>query len=394
MKIYLKKNEERRINAGHLWVYSNEIDTTRSPLKNLAPGEVVEIYSAREKFLALGYANPHALIAIRILTKTPMDIDADFFVNKIAAAFSLRKSFFAKPFYRLVYGESDQLPGLIIDRYDQIFVVQTNTAGMERLKEVIISALINLFQPTGILLKNDSSMRQIEGLENYVDVAYGEIPPDILIEENHCQFTIPIRSSQKTGWFYDHRENRSRLAKYVVGKKVVDAFCYLGAWGIEAAHYGASEVLCIDGSATAIQKVKENAKINHCEDRVECIEGDLFDVFKKLVHEKKKFDVVILDPPALIKRRKDIEQGTIAYLRLNELAMQLLNEDGVLVSCSCSLHMSQSELLDILRRASIKTQKSTQILEIGFQGLDHPIHPAIPETAYLKAYFCLVRASQ
>lgn len=390
-KLYLKKNEERRLNAGHLWIYSNEIDTQRSPIKLFEPGELVSIFSSRDKKLAIGYINPHALICVRILSHSLEKIDEDFFKKRFRQAASIRERFFTKPFYRLVYGESDYLPGLIIDRYDQVFVAQTNTQGMELQKTAICSALIALFNPTCIVFKNDSSIRHLEGLPNDVTIAYGTLPPSVIVEENKTKFELSILEGQKTGWFYDHRENRSRLAKYVQDKTVLDAFSYLGGWGIQAAKFGACEVLCIDSSLRAIETINQNAKLNDCEQQIKTQREDVFAALKQLSHEHKKFDVIILDPPALIKKRKDLEEGTIAYLRLNELAMQLLTDQGILVSCSCSLHMSQTQLLDIIRRASIKTQKIAQILEVGFQGIDHPIHPAILETAYLKAFFCMIK---
>ncbi len=392
-KLYLKKNEERRIHAGHPWVYSNEVDTKRSPLKNFLPGEVIYFISSTEKVLAVGYVNPHTLISGRILsTDLTCTIDENFFISRISFAQSLRADLFQQPFYRLVYGESDGLPGLIIDRYDQVFVIQTNTAGMEVQKSSLVNAIKKLFPTKSIIFKNDSSIRHIENLENYVEVAYGEHISTTLVEENGLVFNIPILEGQKTGWFYDHRENRARLKKYVRDKVVLDVFSYVGGFGLQAASFGAKEVTCIDSSQKALVYAKENAKRNGYEEQLHYLQENAFDILKTLAHENKKFEVIILDPPALIKKRKDIDEGVIAYLRLNELAMNLLPEKGILVSCSCSLNMTLDKLMDVIRRAGIKTKKKVQILEIGFQGMDHPIHPAIIETAYLKAFFCLVRS--
>jgi 23S rRNA (cytosine1962-C5)-methyltransferase len=389
--LYLKKNEERRIQAGHLWIYSNEIDTQRSPLKNFEPGQIVSVFSAKDKYLATAYINPQALISARILTRKQHEaIDQDFFLQRIKNALLAREKLFSQPFYRLVYAESDLLPGLIIDRYDQVFVIQTNTRGMEQLKEKIQASLMTLFQPACIVFKNDSPIRQLEGLPLEVNF-WGELPAKQWVKENDLLFKISLLEGQKTGWFFDHRDNRARLAKYVDQKSVLDVFSYLGGWGLQAAKFGAQAVTCIDSSEQAVLAINENAAMNHLESKVSTIKEDAFSAMKALLHQKSQFQVIILDPPAFIKKRKDINEGIIAYLRLNELAMQLLADNGILVSCSCSLHLSQTELMDIIRRASIKTHKQTQILEIGFQGLDHPVHPAIPETAYLKAFFCLVR---
>lgn len=389
--VYLKKNEERRILSGHPWVYSNEIDTQRSSLKMFTPGETVLIVSSKDKSLAIGYINPHALICVRVLATDPADlIDEQFFARKIAAALALRERFLVAPYYRLVFGDSDYLSGLIIDRYDQVLVVQTNTAGMENFKPMIVTALQSLCSPKTIVFKNDSQMRTMEGLEKYVAIEFGEEIANTTVKENGSVFTIPILEGQKTGWFYDHRDNRLRLNKYVRDKKVLDVFSYVGGWGIQAARAGAREVLCIDSSAKAISFAKENAKLNECAAKIDYCEEDAFVALKKLHESTRKFDVIILDPPALIKKRKDFDQGIIAYLRLNELAMNLLNTDGILVSCSCSLHLTQENLVDIIRRASLKTHRNVKILETGFAAIDHPIHPAVPETAYLKAIFCWV----
>jgi 23S rRNA (cytosine1962-C5)-methyltransferase len=392
--VYLKKNEERRLLAGHLWLYSNEIDTQRSPMKSITAGEVVKLYSYREHCLGLAYINPHALICGRLLTTDGNStIDDAFLLQKITAAQQLRKICYDQPFYRLVFGESDGLPGLIIDRYDQVFVVQTNTTGMEQLKPLIISVLEKQFQPSQIIFKNDSAMRQLEGLASYVEAVIDTNIKKANVEENGISFEIPIMTGQKTGWFYDHRENRARLKQYVGNKNVLDIFSYVGGWGIQAAMAGAKSVTCIDSSAKAIAYAKQNAIKNGCDDKLSFHEQDAFVALKELLQTGQKFDVIILDPPAFIKKRKDIEQGQIAYLRLNELAMQLLTAAGILISCSCSLHMTPEKLLDIIRRASLKTKHKTQILEVGHQAMDHPLHPAIPETAYLKAFFCYITES-
>lgn len=388
--VYLKKNEERRVLAGHLWIYSNEIDVKRSPLKQYTSGETVSIFSAKDKPLGVGYINPHSLIAVRMLSLNPAEIiNKDFFIKKIRAALFLREKFYTEPFYRLVFADSDYLSGLVIDRYQDIFVMQTNSAGMEHYQPEIMEALQALFKPKTIILKNDSSIRSMELLDNYVTIKHGEELADTIIRENNIQFNIPLLEGQKTGWFYDHRDNRAKLAKYVRNKRVLDVFSYVGGWGIQAAMNGATEVMCIDSSAKALQYAEKNAQLNNCETKVNFYPEDAFVALKKLQEQGKKFDVIILDPPALIKKRKDLDSGIIAYLRLNELALNLLPEQGVLISCSCSLHMSPDKLNDTIRRAGLKTNKNIQIVEMGLQGMDHPVHPAIPETAYLKAFFCV-----
>jgi len=243
-----------------------------------------------------------------------------------------------------------------------------------------------VLKPRAILLRNDSSVRAMEELEETVEVAHGEVPETVLIEENGVKFEVPL-AGQKTGWFYDHRDNRARAARYVKGARVLDVFSYIGGWGITAAVAGAREVICIDSSAPALDQVERNAILNGVRETMGTIEGDAFEALKALRAEREQFDVVIVDPPAFIKRRKDIKAGSEAYRRLNQAAMQLLGKDGILVSASCSHHLSRDSLMDTLQQSSRHLDRSLQIIEQGHQGGDHPIHPAIPETEYIK---CLV----
>lgn len=394
LTLYLKKQEDRRIKAGHLWVYSNEIDIKKSPLDTFKKGDLVTLRNAAGDGLGVGYINPHTLLSFRLLSKNPKEtIDMRFFMDRIQAALNLRQQLYAKPFYRLVYGESDFLPGLVIDRLGDTFVMQITTAGMEQFVELITQALTEMFQPKAIILKNDSSSRALEGLQNEVRALTGELSESILLEENGIAFKVALSSSQKTGWYFDQRDNRAYTKPLVFNKRVLDAYSYVGGFGIAAAHFGAREVMCIDSSKTATHLVLENAALNHLEEKVAVMTEDVFDALKKLRDDKQKFDVVMVDPPAFIKKRKDAKEGFIAYQRLNELAMQLLTEDGILVSSSCSMHLSQEQLVDVIRRAGLKQNRLTQIIAQGFQGADHPVHPAIPETLYLKTLFCRVLAT-
>jgi 23S rRNA (cytosine1962-C5)-methyltransferase len=230
----------------------------------------------------------------------------------------------------------------------------------------------------------------LEGLEKYVEVATGTLPTDILIEENGVQFSVPVLEGQKTGWFYDHRMNRTRMCAYIKQQRVLDMFSYGGAWGIQAAVAGAKEVLCVDSSAKALEYVHQNAALNNMAEKVQSLKQDAFDAFKSLKHEQQKFDVVILDPPAFIKRKKDQKEGELAYRRLNQMAMQVLNKNGILISASCSLHLQRATFLDLIRIASQQAKHHLHILEQGHQSPDHPIHPAIPETEYIKTLICHV----
>ena len=389
--LVLNPNAERRLRAGHVWIYSNEVDTKKSPLKNFENGQQILVHAANGKPLGIAYINPHTLICARLISRDH-PLDKSLLVHRINIALALRERIFGEPYYRLVYGDSDLLPGLVVDRFGDYLVVQINTAGMERVRDEIITALCQVLKPRGILLKNDSRVRQSEGLNEYVEVAYGEVPEYVELVENGCRFLAPVHTGQKTGWFYDHRIARARLAPYVKGRRTLDVFSYIGGWGMQAAINGANEVTFIDSSAAALDMVMRNAELNNVAAITKTIEGSAFDVLKDLHERGEKFDTIILDPPAFIPRRKDIKAGGEAYRRVNELAMRLLNRDGFLISGSCSLHLSRNELVDILRAASRHLDRQLQVLEQHGQGADHPVHPAIPETEYLKSVFCRVLA--
>jgi len=387
----LKKHEDRRLHTGHTWVFSNEVDIKITPLDAFEPGEACVIEEASGRAIGSGYVNPATLISARLVSRDPtMLLDQSLITHRLNVALSLRERLFDKPYYRLVFGDSDGLPGLVVDRFADVLVVQITTAGMERLKAEVIAALDKVVKPGAILLRNDSSMRAMENLPSYIETVHGEIPEWLALEENGLRFEAPLARGQKTGWFYDHRMNRARLAHYVKGKRVLDVFSYLGAWGVQAAAGGAESVLCVDSSALALEGVVRNAGLNHVESRVQTRQADAFDLLKELRAAREKYDVVILDPPALIKRRKDIKEGTVAYQRLNQMAMQVLAKDGILVSCSCSYHLERDTLRDLLLKSSRHLDRFMQIVEEGHQGPDHPMHPAIPETAYLKAFFTRV----
>jgi 23S rRNA (cytosine1962-C5)-methyltransferase len=386
--LYLKKNEERRLRNGHLWVYSNEVDIARSPLADFAPGQQVRLTGNDGKAIGNGYVNPHSLICARLVSRSPdYLLDRSLLVHRLKVALSLRERLFDKPFYRLVYGESDALPGLVVDRFGDVLVAQLNTAGMEAVKGEVAEALDKVLKPRALLWRNDSSARALEGLDSYVETALGEVPESIGIEENATRFEVPLLSGQKTGWFYDHRMNRQRVQQLARGMRVLDVFSYIGGWGIEAAGAGADKVICIDSSARALDQLERNAALNGVSDKVESIQGDAFDALKALRADREQFDMVIVDPPAFIKRRKDVKKGVEAYRRINQAAMQLLGKDGILVSASCSWHLQRDTLRDLLHSASRHLDRSLQIIGQGHQGPDHPVHPAIPETDYIK---CLI----
>ena len=384
----LKKNEERRIQQGHIWVFSNEVDTVATPLKNFTPGQQVIIEASNGKPLGMGFVNPNTLICARLLSRSAkLELNLKFLKKRIQAAQELREINFDQPFYRLVFGDSDGLPGLVIDRFGEVFAVQITTAGMEAIKDDIVQVLENLYHPQAIVMKNNTPSRELEGLPLYEEVVYGEMPAELIIEENGVKFSIPVEGGQKTGWFYDHRMARGRLQTMVKGKRVLDVFSYLGGWGVAAAVAGAEEVTCVDSSEFALDGVDINAALNGVAEKLVTIQGNAFDVLNALRADEQKFDVVIVDPPAFIKRKKDFKQGSEAYRRINEIAMRVLQKDGILVSASCSHHMTRDNLLTAVQSAARHIDRNVQLFEQGHQGPDHPIHPAIPETEYIKTLF-------
>jgi 23S rRNA (cytosine1962-C5)-methyltransferase len=387
----LKRNEDRRLHAGHLWVFSNEIDTGQTPLPKFQAGELVRVLAHNDRALGLAYVNPKSLIAARML-ETWQIPDAKWLAARIRVAMSLRDRLYPNPYYRLVYGESDGLPGLVIDRYGTRCVAQIGTAGMERLKSQIQEALNEVLRCDALLFKNDSSAREMEGLPSYVEAAKGSFDKPALVIEDGLEFQAPLLEGQKTGWFFDQAANRRALLKFVPrGARVLDVFSYVGAWGVRAAHHGAREVTCVDSSAAALELAAANAQRNGV--KLVTRKGDAFDVLEELARQGARFDVVIVDPPAFAKRKKDLPKALAAYKRLNQLAIQVIADEGILVSCSCSYHVSAEELQDAIAKAARGADKHLQILEMGSQAPDHPVHPAIPETRYLKAYFCRINDS-
>ncbi len=387
----LAKNQDRRLRGGHLWVYSNEVDNDATPLKDFVPGQVVNIENAQRRWLGLGYVNPNSLICARLVTRTPkVALDRSLLVHRIKVALAARERLYAAPYYRLLFGEADGVPGVVIDRYGDYLAVQLTTAGMEAQREALVGALVKVLKPVGIILRNDSSVRELEGLSRYVEVAHGQVPDRVMLEEGGCRFEVSLAQGQKTGWFFDQAANRDQFLRYVPGRRVLDVCSYVGAWSVRAAHAGADGVVAVDASAHALEQMRHNTEMNALSGRVSSLQGDAFDVLRDLRGQRERFDVVVLDPPAFIKRKKDLKEGMLAYRRLNEAALGLLGRDGLLVTASCSFHMQRDQLLRTVLQSARHGDRSLQLLQQGQQSPDHPIHPAIPETAYLKAFYLRV----
>lgn len=390
LDLYLRRGAERRLRGGHLWVYSNEVDSDRSPLGGFRPGDVVCVRASDGTLLGSAYMEPQALICARLYAPgEARRLDENLFGERLAAALSLRQSAFDQPFYRLAYGDSDMLPGLVVDRFGDYLVLQLNNSGVECHREPLLRALVALLSPAGILLRGDSRSRREAGLSPEPEVVHGEVPPQVPLEENGVAFLAPVFAGQKTGWFFDHRMSRARLAAWVRDRSVLDVYSYIGGWGIQAAAAGAASVCCLDSSGPALEGVTANAALNGLESLVSTRRGSAPETMAEMRAGGQRFDVIVLDPPAFIQRKKDLKKGITAYRRINELALHLLNPGGLLVSASCSMHLARADLMAALQQAAVRASCQLRVVEQGFQGPDHPIHPAIPETEYLKAIFAL-----
>lgn len=383
--LILAKQADRRLKKGHLWIYSNEVDTKKSPLKQFEAVDLVTVYTASGQVLGNAVVNPNALICGRLFSRDSDDLLTEaFFRKRLRMAESLRRACYSDPFYRLVYGDSDFLPGVVVDRYGDYFVVQLTTAGMDRASAALVAAIDTEFNPQGILLRNNHSGRELEGLEDVVET-YGTVPETIAVVENNTRFEFSTTQSQKTGWFYDHRDNREIVQRLAKGMRVLDVYSYLGGWGLEAVQAGAEALVCIDASQAAVDGVMHNAALNQAAEKVTALRGKAIDVLKNLIADREKFDVVILDPPAFIKKRKDQKAGEAAYRHINELGIRLLSDEGILVSASCSMPLADETLTDIVQGAARQHDRQAQLFYRGSQGMDHPVHPSIPETRYIKA---------
>jgi 23S rRNA (cytosine1962-C5)-methyltransferase len=383
-RLVLKRAEYQRIPAGYPWIYSNQIDTAQTPLKSVAAGEIVDLYF-QDNWLARGYANPHSLIAFRILTWEPEEeIDQRFFEKRFKKALALRESFYTEPYYRLIHAEGDFIPGLIIDRYNDVFVVQLNTAGVDKLSDLISAALQTLFTPKTIIIKRDSPSRLQEGLTQEAEQIIGEPISECIIKENNAQFAVSFSEGQKTGWFFDQRHNRLQVAELCQGKSVIDYYCYAGGFGVLAATMGATSVIEVDRSATALAQAKKAAQLNHVEQKCEFVCTEAFSDIEQRIERREQYDVVIADPPAFIKSRKDKPQGLKGYQKLMQGVLQLVKPEGYLFIASCSYHISVEEFKECLQKAFAKNGMTGQILAVKQAGMDHPVQIQLAETDYLK----------
>lgn len=389
-KLRIKYRSEIRIVQGSPWIFSNEIENF-TEVKKLEKGALVEVVIKKDQSFALAYFNPHSLIAARILTHDlSQEINEDFFIEKISDALILREKFFKKPFYRLIHSEGDFLPGLIIDRFNDIFSCQISTAGMENLTPQIIAALNKIFPNSKIILRNDIESRKFEGLETYVKVVQGEIPERISVEENGLEFLTNIKEGQKTGWFFDQRKNREFIASIAKDCNILDAYCYLGGFGLSALKNGANSVTFIDSSNEALGLLKESAKKNSIDEKITIINEKVFETLENPQFQEQEFDIVLLDPPAFIKSRKDIFSGLKGYEKLIKLSVGLVKKGGILMLTSCSHHASASDLIAAANDGFRKSNRNAKLIRTFGADIDHPVHSALNENEYLKSITFLV----
>jgi 23S rRNA (cytosine1962-C5)-methyltransferase len=383
--IRLKKHEERRIKNGHPWVFSNEIERIDGPRE---AGVAAELYDAAGGFLGCGYYTPHSLIAFRLLSRQRADVDSvSFYEERIAAALSHRQALYpGMATFRAVYGESDFLPGLVVDKYEEYLSIQMLSAGMDMRRDLIVAALQRVYAPKGIIARNDVSVRILEKLEEKVEILAGEIPGLVEMRENSLRFMINLREGQKTGGFLDQKHNHLLLRDICRDREVLDCFCYAGSWAVHAGHFGASSALGLDISARAVQQATGNAELNGVADRVRFEECDVFERLRSLKHEGSSFGVIIMDPPAFVKSRKNIPEATKGYLTVNRRALELLEPGGCLITCSCSFHMGREAFREMLINAARLAKREVRLVATCYQAPDHPVLLSFPESEYLKCF--------
>ncbi len=382
----LKPRHEQRVVAGHLWVYQGNLARVEgSP----APGDVVDVRAAGGEFLGRGYYNPQSRIAIRLLTRSGETIDDAFFAQRVRQARAWRQRFLpGATSFRLIYSEGDMLPGLIVDRYEDVLVVQFLTLGMDVRRKAIVEILVEEEKPRAIYERSDVSSRKYEGLEPRTGLLWGELPPQpMVIRENGLAFHIDVAEGQKTGYFLDQKENRRSLASLVPGARVLDVFCHNGAFAVHALGYGAAEVVGVDSSALALEAARRNAALNGFEGAAGFVEANAFDYLRDIERAGERFDVVILDPPAFAKSKSHFEPARRGYKEVNLRGIKLVRPGGFLVTCSCSHHMPADEFYRLVLEAAADARRPLRLVEARGQAKDHPVLAGVPETAYLK---CLI----
>lgn len=380
--VILKKNEEKNLFSGYGFVYANEVYKIEGKDKN---GSLATVRSFDGRFIGKGYINHLSKILVRIFIYNENDDEREVFLSRIKRAKTLRETVIKDDCYRAVYAEADLLPGLIVDRYANVLSVQFLTLGVDQRKDIIIECLKEVYSPRSIVERSDVAIRRKEGLEERKGVIFGEDISSVIVNENGLKMKIDLIDGQKTGYFLDQKKNRFSLRKYVKDKTVLDCFCNAGGFSLNAAVAGAKEVYALDISKTALKEVEENAKLNGIE-TVTTVEGDVFEKLREYKAEKRKFDVIILDPPAFTKDSSQVKAALKGYKDINILAMKLLRDEGILISSSCSHFVSENQFSKMLSECAKETGKCVQVLERRSQAEDHPVLISADGSAYLKFF--------
>lgn len=382
--ISLLKGHDQRCRGGHPWIFSNEV-SMKEEGRALSAGSLVQFVTHNGIFVGTGMFNPNSLICGRLLTRDPHEsIDEMFFIRRFQEALHLREQLYEKSYYRLIHAEADQLPGLIIDRYNTVLSCQMNTAGMEKMTPLLLRALDQVLNPEAIVLRNDSAVRLLEGLEKKSLIVKGELPNPFLIEENGCSYSVNLLDGQKTGWFFDHRDNRNFLTHFAKNARVLDYYCYMGGFSIPMASKGASQVIGIDRSALAIEQAQHSATLNKVGPVCSFVCAEAFEDMAQRAQRGEVFDVVIVDPPAFVKIRKDIPSGLKGYRKMARLAAPLVEKGGILFLASCSHHIHADSFIGAIQQGLADSGRQGRIIRFSGAGGDHPLHPALPESSYLK----------
>lgn len=382
---WLKAGRDVRVASGHLWIYAGEIARIEGAVED---GGIVDVRTSEGRWVGRGFLNRQSTLTVRLLTHAHEEINDDFFRQRLTQAIAYRKRMVGDASaYRVIFGEGDQLPGLIVDRYETVLVLQTLALGMEVRKPTLIPHLIDLLQATAIFERNDPTVRRLEGLPVQTGWVFGEGDSVREIREGPARLLVDVARGQKTGFFLDQRENRATVAGYLDGAEVLDVFCYTGAFAVHAALAGASQVHALDSSAEAIALAQRNATLNGVSDRCSFAVANAFDALRQLVADGRRFDAVILDPPAFARTKDALPRAIGGYKEINLRALKLVRPGGLVVSCSCSYHIHAGLLQQIVASAAMDAHRSVRLVERRGQSRDHPIHPAIPETDYLT---CLI----
>ena len=382
--VRLQPSRHKRAASGHPWVFSNEI-AMDAAAKALPPGGLVRLQTATGDALGVAMFNPHPLISARLLSRDAnAAIDADFLAARLRAALELRERLYPGGCYRLVHAEADGLPGTVIDRYGDVVTVQANTAGMDRLMPALLDAIDRVLAPATIVLRNDSSARQLEGLTLETKIVKGAISGNVKLAENGRHFFADLAEGQKTGWFYDQRDNRAAVAGLAAGKRVLDLYTYAGGFAVLAACGGAGEVVAVDRSERALALAEQAAQANEVAQRCRFVKAEAFVELERLAAAGERYDIVVADPPAFVKSKKDLNQGARGYRKLARLSAALVAPGGFFFIASCSHHVDVPLFAEQVRRGLADTGRSGRILRTVGAAADHPVHPQLPESAYLK----------